>query len=320
MTSLAKTVPAKRLLAWLQLLRLPTVFTAMADILCGFLVGAASSGAGEPNWCVLPCLLLSSAGLYLGGMVLNDVFDARLDAVERPERPIPSGRVSIRSAATAGGLLLVIGLVAAIAAWFIVDRVGHSLFIATMTAVSVLIYDTVLKTTWAGPFSMASCRFLNLALGAATAVSAAGAVMSWQQPVLGAAMGLAVYIVGVTWFARNEAGDSSQFGLVGGVIVATVGVAVSAVSTIVIQSDQTIAALAAVQFMGIIIATLVRGSWAIRDGQPPVLQRNVGKMLLWIIVLDAVVVFAVTGSAVMEGVILLLVVPAIALRKRIPMS
>ena len=116
MTSLAKTVPAKRLLAWLQLLRLPTVFTAMADILCGFLVGAASSGAGEPNWCVLPCLLLSSAGLYLGGMVLNDVFDARLDAVERPERPIPSGRVSIRSAATAGGLLLVIGLVAAIAA------------------------------------------------------------------------------------------------------------------------------------------------------------------------------------------------------------
>ena len=69
----------------------------MADILCGFLVGAAISGAGEPNWFVLPWLLLSSAGLYLGGMVLNDVFDARLDAVERPERPIPSGRVSIRS-------------------------------------------------------------------------------------------------------------------------------------------------------------------------------------------------------------------------------
>lgn len=320
MTSPANTVSAKPLLTWLQLLRLPTVFTAMADILCGFFIGAVSSGPGEPNWFVLPCLLLSSAGLYLGGMVLNDVFDARLDAVERPERPIPSGRVSTWSAATVGGLLLMIGMVAAIAAWSIAGRMGHSLFIAALTAIAILIYDIFLKTTWAGPFSMASCRFLNLALGAATAVNAAGAVMAWQQPVLGAAMGLAVYIVGVTWFARNEAGDSSQFELVGGVIVATLGVAVSAVSTIFNQTDQMVAVLAAAQFFGIIIATLARGILAIRDGQSSVLQRNVGKMLLWIILLDAVVVFAVTGSAVMEGVILLLVVPAIGLRNRIPMS
>ena len=292
----------------------------MADILCGFLVGAAVSGAGELNWFVLPCLLLSSAGLYLGGMVLNDVFDARLDAVERPERPIPSGRVSVRSAATAGGLLMIIGLVAAIVGWLVVGRVGHSLHLAALITVAVLIYDAVLKATWAGPFSMASCRFLNLALGAATAVSASGAVMSWQQPVLGAAMGLAVYIVGVTWFARNEAGNSSQFGLAAGLIVATAGVVVSAVSTISIQSDQTISAIAVVQFVGIIVATLVRGISAIRDGQPAVLQRTVGKMLLWIILLDAVVVFAVTGSAVKEGAVLLLIIPAIALRKRIPMS
>jgi len=320
MKSSANITLTKPLMTWLQLLRLPTVFTAMADILCGFLVGAATVGSGEPNWFVLPCLLLSSAGLYLGGMVLNDVFDARLDSVERPERPIPSGRVSVRSAATVGGLLMVIGLVAAIVAWSIVGQVGHSLFVAGLIALAVLVYDAVLKATWAGPFSMASCRFLNLALGAATAVSASGAVMSWQQPVLGAATGLAVYIVGVTWFARNEAGNASRFGLVAGLIVAMVGVTVSAVSTVSLQSDQTIAVIATVQFVGIIIATLVRGVSAIRDGQSPVLQRTVGKMLLWIIVLDAVVVFAVTGSAVKEGAILLLVIPAIALRNRIPMS
>jgi len=320
MTSPANTASAKPLLTWLQLLRLPTVFTAMADILCGFLVGTATVGTGEPNWLVLPCLLLSSAGLYLGGMVLNDVFDARLDAVERPERPIPSGRVSIRSAATVGGLLMVIGLVAAIGGWLIAGRVGHSLLVAGLIAIAVLVYNAVLKASWVGPFSMASCRFLNLALGAATAVSASGAVMSWQHPVLGAAMGLAVYIVGVTWFARNEAGNASQFGLMAGLVVATLGVAVSAVSTVSVQPNQTIAAIAVVQFVGIMVATLVRGITAIRDGQSPVLQRTVGKMLLWIIVLDAVVVFAVTGSAVKETAILLLVLPASALRKRIPMS
>ena len=77
------------LLTWLQLMRLPTVFTALSNILCGYLITHSFRVGDLPQQTDLWLLLASSFGLYLGGMVLNDVFDAKLDAVERPERPIP---------------------------------------------------------------------------------------------------------------------------------------------------------------------------------------------------------------------------------------
>ena len=87
-------------MTWLQLMRLPTIFTALSNILCGYLITAADHDLSALlSQSDLWLLLASSTGLYFGGMVLNDVFDAKLDAVERPERPIPSGRISLRSAA-----------------------------------------------------------------------------------------------------------------------------------------------------------------------------------------------------------------------------
>ncbi|MEO2030761.1 MAG: UbiA family prenyltransferase [Planctomycetaceae bacterium] len=308
------------MLNWLQLLRLPTVFTALADVLCGFFLGAALQSSGGTNWLALAWLMASSAGLYLGGMVLNDVFDVRLDAVERPERPIPGNRITLRAAAAVGGLLMAAGLVAATCAWIVSGHAGHSLLTAGIIAVAVLSYDAVLKATWAGPFGMATCRFLNLSLGASTAIDQTGSVVSWQQPVLGASLGLAVYIVGVTWFARNEAGQASVFGLAGGLVAAVVGIGLSAAATLWSQPDRAITTWGLVQFGVIMVVTVVRGAAAIRNGQSPVLQRTVGKMLLWIIMLDAAAVFAVTGNLIAEGVILLLVVPAIVLRRHIPMS
>ncbi len=308
------------MLSWLQLLRLPTVFPAIAHILCGFLIAAAVGSPGHTEWFVLPGLILASAGLYLGGMVLNDVFDARLDAQERPERPIPSGRIPVRRAAAVGILLLAVGLVAAVTVWLFMGQRGHSPQIAAGIALAVLAYNAVLKKTWAGPGGMAVCRFLNLSLGASAGISESGEVLAWQQPVIGPATGLAVYIVGVTWFARNEAGESTSFGLDAGLAVAAIGIAVSAASALFVQQNGITAMAGLVQYGVILMATIVRGVSAIRDGRPPVLQRTVGKMLLWIIVLDAVTVFTVTGSVMQEAVLLLLLVPAILLRKRIPMS
>ena len=85
-----------RVLAYLRLLRLPTVFTALADIFLGFLLTHPTLTTDEgPN--PLPSFLLlcaASAGLYLSGMVFNDYFDRLIDAEERPNRPIPSGAIS----------------------------------------------------------------------------------------------------------------------------------------------------------------------------------------------------------------------------------
>ena len=72
---------------WLRLMRLPTVFTALTNILCGYFVSTDSRALpdvfGQTEFWLL---LVSSALLYLGGMVLNDVFDYELDCQERPKR------------------------------------------------------------------------------------------------------------------------------------------------------------------------------------------------------------------------------------------
>ena len=76
--------------AYFELLRFPAVFTVVADVMMGYLV---THGDLQPVH-IFALTLLASCCLYLGGMVLNDVYDADLDARERPERPIPSGIAS----------------------------------------------------------------------------------------------------------------------------------------------------------------------------------------------------------------------------------
>ena len=78
-----------RMRAYLQLFRIPNVFTAIADVTMGLLFVRRSL---EPYdaWIAL---IAASALLYTAGMVLNDVYDMEIDAQERPERPLPSGRI-----------------------------------------------------------------------------------------------------------------------------------------------------------------------------------------------------------------------------------
>jgi 4-hydroxybenzoate polyprenyltransferase len=150
--------------AYLQLLRPANVVTALADVLAGAAVAGATlslsgwTGPFAPS--ALGALLLSTAGLYGGGVVLNDVFDAPLDADERPERPIPSGRASRSGAALFGGLLLAGGVAAA-------ALVGPaSALVALLVAGGAVLYDGWAKHhTVLGPLTMGLCRGGNLLLG-----------------------------------------------------------------------------------------------------------------------------------------------------------
>ena len=82
------------LIAWARLLRIANVPTAWTNILVAFLFAHGSwSPTGE-----LLLLLLASGCLFCGGMVLNDVFDFKVDSIERPTRPIPAGSVSLAAA------------------------------------------------------------------------------------------------------------------------------------------------------------------------------------------------------------------------------
>src|SRR5262245_29074995 len=97
-------VRMSRARAYAQLIRLPNVFTAAADIVLGAVAGVEFAGGALPQWwqAKLGLLLAASACLYSGGMVWNDFFDLKQDKRERPFRPIPSGRIRRRTAGWLG--------------------------------------------------------------------------------------------------------------------------------------------------------------------------------------------------------------------------
>ncbi|MBX3440522.1 MAG: UbiA family prenyltransferase, partial [Planctomycetaceae bacterium] len=204
------------LFPFLQLCRLPTVFTAIADVFLGYLLVHPSLGFGRNGsptnfvW-----LVVATCGLYLSGMVFNDVFDRHIDAVERPGRPLPSGRVSLRAAVILGSLLMSGGVLSAA----VVGR--HTLTIAVMLSACILAYDGGLKRTPVGPLVMGSCRLLNLIMAASSDWERFEQL--WWRPQIWIAAGMGVYIVGVTWFARTEAERSRRGPLALAAVVINLG-------------------------------------------------------------------------------------------------
>ncbi|MFI7007763.1 SCO3242 family prenyltransferase [Streptomyces sp. NPDC050145] len=148
------TGSGSRARAWAELLRLPALFTVPGDALAG----AAAVGA-RPNRRTL-LAVASSLCLYEAGMALNDWADRAEDAVDRPHRPIPSGRIRPTAALAAAGAFTAAGVGLA----FRAGRAPGAL--AGALAATVWAYDLGLKRTPAGPLAMGAARGLDLLLGA----------------------------------------------------------------------------------------------------------------------------------------------------------
>ena len=110
-----------RLHDYAQLVRLPALPTALADICLGALAAAPC----PRHWLPFGLLLVASACLYMGGMVWNDFFDVEQDKRERPFRPIPSGKISRREAGLFGAALLAGGVLAALLAGGVLATQGE---------------------------------------------------------------------------------------------------------------------------------------------------------------------------------------------------
>ncbi|GGU23445.1 hypothetical protein GCM10010274_07320 [Streptomyces lavendofoliae] len=146
--------------AWAELLRVSALFSVPGDALAG----ASAVGLRPSRRTALA--IGSSLCLYEAGMALNDWADRDEDAVDRPHRPVPSGRVTPRAALAASAALTATGL--ALAA-----RAGRApLAVATALAATVWAYDLRLKHTRAAPATMAAARALDLLLGATATVAA----------------------------------------------------------------------------------------------------------------------------------------------------
>jgi 4-hydroxybenzoate polyprenyltransferase len=194
---------------YLQLVRLPNVFTAAADSLAGWLLVRGT--LAEPQRWLL--LTLASMAIYAAGIALNDVFDYELDLRERPQRPLPSGKVSRRFAASLGALLLALGpaLAALSGSW-------ASLAVALLLALTVLAYDALLRRTVLGPEVMGACRGLNVLLGMSQASDFGG------PPCWLVAGSLALFVTGVTWISRSETATGSRGGIIAGVVLEALGI------------------------------------------------------------------------------------------------
>jgi len=93
-------------------MRPANIVTSVADVLAGVAISGYFLNLPITTGSLFPVALLclSTMCLYAGGIVFNDIFDAELDKVERPERPIPSGAVSLSEATVLGTLLIVLGI------------------------------------------------------------------------------------------------------------------------------------------------------------------------------------------------------------------
>lgn len=218
---------AEILVDYLRLLRLPNVFTALADVAMGFLFVHRSL---EPLGLFL-CLAATSAALYCAGMVLNDVWDVEQDRRERPWRPIAAGRISVERGRAVGLWLLLTGVVLGWIAGGWAASLGASPLraglLATGLALCVLLYDGWLKRTPAGPLAMGACRLGNVLLGMSVVASPASppAFAGWGLDQWLAAAGLGVYVTGITWFGRTEAAASSRLRLAAATLIMLSGIA-----------------------------------------------------------------------------------------------
>jgi 4-hydroxybenzoate polyprenyltransferase len=291
-----------------QLVRLPNLPSALADIFLGALV----TGALPQHWLAFLLLLPASACLYCGGMVWNDFFDVEQDKRERPFRPIPSGRVTRREAALLGVALLAGGVVFAfLAGWsqgFLegAERSSKPGILALCLVASILLYDGWLKRTALGPVAMGTCRFLNVLLG----VSASG-TLAWPSAHLAAVVGL--YIVGVTWFARTEARTNSQAALRGAAVVMLASLVLALPLPAFLRPGES-SPLFPYLLVGLGFLLGLPVWQAISAPTPTHVQSAVKRCLMGLILLDAVLATALAGTVGL--VILALLLPSLYLNYR----
>jgi hypothetical protein len=286
--------------SYLQLTRPANIITAIADIWAGFAVSGAAAllisqteaGAEESFILPLSWLSLATIGLYGGGVAFNDVFDAKLDAVERPERPIPSGKVKKSNAALMAGLLILFGVLAA----FQVNP--WSGFIALSVGLLAVLYDAWGKhQNIIGPINMGLCRAGNLLLGISVIPEAL--TDFWALGLIPLA-----YVSAITMISRGEVHGKNKSALIGGLGIYLIIIA----SLLFIAFLEGNAGWMVIPFVGLfaymILPPLIK---ALRLQQPQLIGKSVKAAVISLIILNASLAASFSGWWV--GLCILILLP-----------
>jgi len=166
---------------------LPTVWS---NCLAGWWLG------GGGSWGGLLMLCVGATCIYLGGMYLNDAFDAQFDQQHRPERPIPSGAIGAADVWGWGFGWLFAGLAC------FVGFGKTAMIFALLLSLTVLVYDAVHKLFAFSPVLMAFCRLFLILLAASISSTGVTGLAIWSGLVL------ACYIAGLSFLAQGESVQS----------------------------------------------------------------------------------------------------------------
>ncbi|HRR33078.1 MAG TPA: UbiA family prenyltransferase [Kiritimatiellia bacterium] len=181
---------------WFRLLRLPNLLTVPGDPIAGTLLAAAALSR-TPDVLATAAAAGASLCLYAFGLILNDLMDIGADRLERPDRPLPSGAITVPQARMAAIAMALSGLNLALTAG------RPSLYAAVVLATLILLYNGgVKRIPVVGALTMGLCRGTSLSLGALTLGTPA--FVGHGGLVLLAAVGLTLCVAAFSALAAHE--------------------------------------------------------------------------------------------------------------------
>ncbi|MCW4030470.1 MAG: geranylgeranylglycerol-phosphate geranylgeranyltransferase [Candidatus Bathyarchaeota archaeon] len=138
------------------------------------LVGAilANPALGNLNWLNLLYGFLTGFTFCAAAMVINDYYDRKIDAINEPQRPLPSGLIKPKEALAFMTALVVIGFIFAL----LVAPYGLQCFaVAAISLVITATYLTVGKRSGLpGNFLVSACVAIPFIYGSITALGTVG--------------------------------------------------------------------------------------------------------------------------------------------------
>ena len=192
---------------YLEIIRPPNVITTIADILAGISIPVFVYSTTYSVYNIM-YLIIGSACLYSGGIVFNDILDIATDTKERPKRPLPSKKISLRKAIIYGLSLFSFGTI------FCYINSKQSAIIAIIIILLTFTYNAkTKKRQYLGAINMGLCRSLNFILG----VSIAN-IFEIKVMILFSLIPL-IFVSCITLISHNEVNGNSKSELKVGVLI-----------------------------------------------------------------------------------------------------
>ncbi|RMW36940.1 MAG: hypothetical protein EA442_05820 [Candidatus Nitrosopelagicus sp.] len=277
---------------YLQLVRFPGIFTAFSNVLIGYFFSLHVN----PESFSLPYLLVTSGMLFSAGMIFNDFFDINIDKKERPDRPLPSKKISKQNALFLGITLIVIANIFALFVGY------YTLILSISMTIIILLYNYKLKFhSFFGIFSLSGIRFSNILLGFS--------ILPFSIETFQYAFPVAIFVCGISILAKDEANSIKSF-----------SVKINKIFNIITISYVFILIINNFQFVSLMFLSLFSilslNLFYKNHSQKSNVQKYVTFQLLSIILLDATLI-SIISSYYFAILVSLLLIPSYVITRKL---